>query len=314
MTAAALPDVSDAWRCAMRQGQWEQAWRITDRIELPRRALQARPGFAWRPEYLRWDGTPLRGRSVLVRCEHGLGDTLQFMRFLPWLRARQLHLMAPPALLPLLAGAPGLGHVHDGWTEAPWPAHEVQVEIMELAYALRSMPSTVPPPYPHLALQLAGVPPLGLPAQDGLRVGLLWEASGWDDSRSTTLQSLAPLLRVQGARFFSLQQGPAAQDPGLAHSGVVPLSPRTRGIVQAAAAMRELDLVISVDSMPAHLSATLGRPTWLLLKHDADWRWMEGRDDSPWYPGMRLFRQRRPGDWASAIDAAAEALSRRASS
>lgn len=136
----------------------------------------------------------------------------------------------------------------------------------------------------------------------------MWAASDWDDSRSIPLQALAPLLRLEGPRFFSLQQGRAGDDPALEPWGVERLSPRTRDILQAAAALRELDLVISIDGMPAHLSGTLGRPTWLLLKHDADWRWMQGRDDSPWYPGMRLFRQRTPGDWASVIAAVTQAL------
>lgn len=294
----------------MRRGDWLQAWRETDRIELPRRQAQARGGFLRQPRHLLWDGRPFEGRSVLIRCEHGLGDTLQFMRFVPAVlqRAREVNLMVQPPLLALLRGAPGLGNVHDAWTDAPAPPHDMEIEVMELAYALRVGMHAVPRPYPHLARRLADAAPLALPRDGRLRVGLLWAASDWDRSRSVALSTLEPLLRVERARFFSLQQGAAAADPLLAKLPVVVLSAHTGDIVPAAAAMLELDLVISIDGMPAHLAATLGRPTWLLLKHDADWRWMEGRSDSPWYPAMRLFRQPRAGDWPGVVTMAAQAL------
>ena len=127
--------------------------------------------------------------------------------------------------------------------------------------------------------------------------------------QTSPLPALEPLFALQGARFFSLQQGRAANDPLLQRLPVVSLSGQTREIVAAAAAMLQLDLVITVDGMPAHLAGTLGRPTWTLLKHEADWRWMEARSDTPWYSTMRLFRQPRPGDWQSVVTSAARALS-----
>lgn len=294
----------------MRRGDWEGAWRQTDRIELPRRRAQNRGGFTRQPHHLRWDGSAFEGRSVLVRCEHGLGDTLQFIRFVPSLArvARVLHLLVQPQLLPLLAHAPGLGDVRNAWTDEPPPAHDVDIEVMELAYALRARPDTLPPPYPHLRSQ-AGRFPLAIPQDGRRRVGVLWAASDWDRSRSVPLTVLEPLLRCEQTRFFSLQQSAAAQDPMLPRLPITVLSQHTREVRAAAAAMMELDLVITVDGMPAHLAATLGRPTWLLLKHDADWRWMAERQDTPWYPAMRLFRQPRPGDWHAVVRAAAAALS-----
>jgi hypothetical protein len=305
----AVPDVAGDWFAAMRRGDWEQAWRATDRIELPRRERQKQPGFQRRPEQLRWDGTPLAGRSVLVRCEHGLGDTLQFMRFLPLLGARRLHFMVQPHLVELLQGAPGLGEVHNYWTDDPPPPFEVDIEVMELAYATRTTLASLPPPYPHLRLQLRGIPELLDDDDEGrLRVGLLWAASDWDRTRSIPIAALAPLLAIEGVEFFSLQQGAAAADPALQQFDIRSLSASTQAIERAAAAMCELDLVISVDGMPAHLSATLGVPTWLLLKHEADWRWMLDRSDSPWYPGMRLWRQSRPGDWSAVVKEMAATL------
>lgn len=311
MTEAPAAEVATAWVAAMRRGDFAEAWRQTDRIELPRRARQHAPGFVREPRHLRWNGTPFEGTRVLVRCEHGLGDTLQFIRFVPELAAmaRELHVMVQPALLDLFRGAPQLGAVHNGWTEWwPPPPHDVEIEIMELAYARRVTAQKLPPPYPHLRERVAGKLPVELPRHDGLRVGLLWAASDWDASRSIPLELLRPLVRVPGASFFSLQQGDAGTDPRVAQLGIEPLSRHTAGIVAAAAALLELDLVITVDNMLAHLAGTLGRPTWVLLKHEADWRWMDDRADSPWYPGMRLFRQGQSGGWDAVVDQVAQAL------
>jgi hypothetical protein len=311
MEEAPHEDVAALWLAAMRRGDWAEAWRQTDRVELPRRTRQTQPGFLRGAHHLRWDGTPFDGRSVLVRCEHGLGDTLQFIRFVPQLArlAREVTMLVQPHLLALLQGAPGLGTVLDGWTHEPAPAHDVEIEIMELAYALRSTVDTVPAPYPHLAERVAGKLDYDWPADARPRVGLLWAASDWDRSRSIPVAMLEPLLRVRNAHFFSLQQGNAANDAVPEGVSVAPLSRHTGDIVKAASAMMELDLVICVDGMAAHLAGTLGRPTWLLLKHEADWRWMQHRDDSPWYPAMRLLRQPRPGDWGSLVARAAQALS-----
>jgi len=308
---AAPEEVGARWMAAMRAGDWEAAWRQTDRLELPRRrAQQEAPRFQRQPWHLHWDGTPFDGRSVLVRCEHGLGDTLQFLRFVPELacRARELHVMMQPPLLRLLQGAPGLGQVHDGWAGPDWPAHEVEIEVMELAYALRATASTVAPPYPHLAARAAQLSRVKVDPGPALQVGLLWAASEWDTSRSVPLEVLEPLLASEGVQFHALQQGPAAADPRLQRWGVAPLWRQTAAIEDAACAMLQLDLVICVDAMPAHLAGSLGRPTWLLLKHEADWRWGSAPECTPWYPSMRLFRQPRAGDWAGAVAELAQAL------
>jgi hypothetical protein len=310
MQEADPDEVARLWLAAMRRGDWAQAWRQTDRTELPRRAHQTSGSLRWQPRHLVWDGTPFAGRRVLVRCEHGLGDTLQFIRFVPAIHAvaRQVVVRMQPQLLPLFQGAPQLGEVCNGWTDEPPPVHDVQIEVMELAYAFRSTPQTVPPPYPHLNRRVAGRLPVKLSGDGRLRVGLLWAASEWDPSRSVRLSDLEPLLALPQASFFSLQQGDAAGVAAAARMGVQPLSDHTGDIVAAAAAMLELDLVITVDAMLAHLAGTLGRPTWVMLKHEADWRWMLDRADSPWYPGMRLWRQSRPGDWGPVVKEMAATL------
>ncbi|HYD75031.1 hypothetical protein [Ramlibacter sp.] len=306
--------VGARWMAAMRAGDWEAAWQATDVLELPRRRSQEEPGFQPQPHHLCWDGQPFDGRSVLVRCEHGLGDTLQFLRFLPLLdrRARELHLMVQPPLVRLLQGGPGLGQVHDGWQGPNWPAHEIEIEVMELAYAFRATAATVPPPYPHLGALARQRSDLRLASggDSRLDVGLSWATSDWDPSRSVPWPAMQPLLQVPGIRFHVLQQGPAALQ-AVPSPGLVPLWRRTARIEDAAAAMLDMDLVIATDGMLAHLAATLGRPAWVLLKHEADWRWMDGREDSPWYPSVRLFRQGRSGDWTGLLEDVAAALAAR---
>jgi hypothetical protein len=300
--SAQPPEISAAWLRAMRSGDWEAAWRLTDRIELPRRERERLPGFERHPHELVWNGTPFEDRVVRVRCLHGLGDTLQFLRFVPLVaaRARALHLLVQPACIPLLNGLPGLGQVSTAWTDHP-PDAEVEIEVMELAYALRATPASVPPPYPHLAARAQALCSLILPQPAGhQRVGLLWAASDWDRTRSLPLQELEPLLAMPGLRFYSLQQGDAANDPRIAALGITPLSRHTEAIECAASAMLAMDRVVAVDGMPAHLAGTLGRPTWLLLKNDADWRWGDTAR-TPWYSSVHLLRQRSEGDWRGVV-------------
>jgi hypothetical protein len=309
---ASARDIAEGWEAAMRRGDFEAAWRETDRIEISRRARQAQPGFTRRADELTWNGTPFDGRDVLVRCEHGLGDTLQFIRYVPLIRrvARGMTVLVQPSLLDLLQRCPEFGDVRNGWSDVAPPSHDVGIEVMELAYAFRSTVATLPKDTPYLPSDAVrrAAPPLPPLAADGLRVGLTWAASDWDESRSVPLSVLAPLGRVPGVRFYSLQQGRHAGSYADAPFAIEPYSQHTSAVESAAAAMLDLDLVITVDSMVAHLAGALGRPVWVLLKARADWRWMDDREDTPWYPTMRLFRQPREGDWGTVTNSAAMAL------
>ncbi|GJG87487.1 hypothetical protein tb265_26680 [Gemmatimonadetes bacterium T265] len=300
---AATESAGDAWLRHMRRGAWGHAWAVGDAVR------RARAGATcWhvpRHEQWVWDGSPLDGRRVLVRCYHGLGDTLQFARFVPPLRATasDVTMWAQPALLPLLTTMRGVGALaplHDGTPEV---AYDVDVEAMELAHVLRATPGTLPPP-PHFELA-----PAPLPADGRLRVGIAWECGDWDRStRSIPFPLLAPLARVPGVALHVLQRGAALAD-ALARPdfGVVSGSD---DVLAAARVVRALDLVVTIDSFPAHLAGSLGVPVWTLLPHAADWRWMDGRDDTPWYPTMRLFRQTRPGDWEGVVGRVAGELAR----
>ncbi|HKP76005.1 MAG TPA: glycosyltransferase family 9 protein [Longimicrobiaceae bacterium] len=240
-----------------------------------------------------WNGTPLDGRRVLVRCYHGLGDTLQFIRYLPLVGeiAREVTVWAQPALIPLLRTMEGIGPLlplHDGPCEAEYDA---DVEVMELAHVFRSTVDTLPRAVPYLHVEAAPLP------RDGrLRVGLVWQAGDWDERRSIPFALLRPLAEIPGVALHVLQRGPARTEA--AGFGT---DSGSDDVLECARVMRALDLVVTVDSMPAHLAGALGVPVWTLLHADPDWRWMVGRDDSPWYPTMRLFRQPSAGDWDAVI-------------
>ncbi len=267
----------------MRRGDHGQAWSVNDAVLAARDpATRDDPCL---PYHLRWvwDGRAYRDRHVLVRCYHGLGDTLQYARYLTVLRRRvaSLTIETQPALLPLLATIPGPDRLVPFVADAPIAPSECDIEIMELSHALRLAPSAAPPPYIHVAA-IHGTPGA---------VGLCWQAGDWDTGRSIAPALLAPLAEMRP--LVALSPGP---------TNLPVLNPGGTGSLPATAALiAGLDLVITVDTMIAHLAGALNRPTWLLLKHAADWRWMENRTDSPWYPSMRLYRQPAPGDWSSVV-------------
>jgi hypothetical protein len=301
------------WFDCMRRGRFAEAWRISDAVLAARSAAEAdKSGVPAHRRYV-WTGAPLAERSVLVRCYHGLGDTIQFIRLSARLKAMgcMVAVQAQPELLPLLAGMKEIDRlVQLDWT-TPDPPHDVAIEVMELAHALRITEADLPGPMPYLtAPELPGSPP-----DSRLRVGLAWSAGMWDPRRSLGLEQLRSLVSVPNAAFFSLQRGGA--EAALADETVLKVenpADRSMDIMDTAALIARLDLVISVDTMVAHLAGAMGRPVWLLLHDDPDWRWMQGRADSPWYPTMRLFRQPAPGDWETVVAEIRELLLGNASS
>jgi Glycosyltransferase family 9 (heptosyltransferase) len=238
-----------------------------------------------------------------VRCYHGLGDTIQFIRYVPLLKAlaAAVTVWAQPPLLPLLGTMHGIDRLlplHDG---TPDVAYDADVEVMELPHVFRTTLATVPAEVPYLRVE-----PVPLPCRGRLAVGLAWRAGEWDARRSIPLALLAPLGKVPGIAWYILQRGPGL----MGWRGGFGILPRASNLFEEARLIRALDLVISVDTMPAHLAGALGVPVWTLLPAEADWRWMDGRDDSPWYPTMRLFRQEEDGVWEPVIMRAAAALKR----
>jgi hypothetical protein len=286
----------DAWTSAMRRGDFESAWNISDAV-LSRRRERQQTCWEW-PRHFQyvWTGTSLLAKRVLVRCYHGLGDTVQFIRFAAPLRrlAHHVAVWSQPELVDLVATAAGVDQVlplHDGVPELDY---DVDIEIMEVPHALRVTKASIPRTVPYLFP--SGGAHFEKP-QATLSVGLIWQAGDWDPRRNIPADLLRPLADVTGIRLFSLQRGPAA-----AAASLVPAEDIGGDDVnETAAQMLALDLIISVDTMAAHLAGALGRPVWTLLHSDCDWRWLNDDADCVWYPTMRLFRQRCAGDWSSVM-------------
>jgi FkbM family methyltransferase len=254
-----------------------------------------------------WTGEPLEGKTILLWSEQGFGDTLQFVRYAPMVKARgagQILLLAQPALVRLLTGAPGIDSVV---TEgAPAPRFDCHAPLLSLPRLFGTTLEAVPADCPYLKLPKVGGPALRRPERVRLAVGICWAGKPThknDHNRSAGIEPFLALMEDPEIAFYSLQKGPRAAD--LVTSGAVALvedlSPEIEDFANTASAMRQLDLVITVDTAVAHLAGALGVPVWVALPAVIDWRWMRGRSDSPWYPSMRLFRQPRPGDWASAF-------------
>ena len=288
------PDAaSDPWARAMRAQDFVAAWRIADRVLAARDPTTRDDPHL--PYHLRWvwDGTPPDGRRVLVRCYHGLGDTLQFARFLPALRRRATHvtLEVQPELYTLLAKLEGVDRLTRFDPARPHPPSDCDVEIMELAHLLRALPDDVRGCVPYLRCPAPRDPEQG--ARGAL--ALCWQAGGWDPGRSIPLPDLLAACASPGRRLVSLQRGPqAAQATDAAF-----VNPRDTDpdVARTAALACAASLVVTVDTMVAHLAGALGRPTVLLLKRDADWRWPAPGQASAWYPTMTILGQRAPGQW-----------------
>jgi hypothetical protein len=300
---ALAPDYGDARmnQCLLQllQGDYINGWR---NYEVRWKVYTARTS----PQPL-WLGAPLRGARILLHAEQGLGDSLQFLRYVPLVQAAggQVMLDLPAKLHRLVARLPGiLALVNTG---DPLPYFDCHCPLMSLPLALGTTLETVPARVPYLssppeALQAAAA--LQWPAS-GLRVGLAWTGNPDHPKnrfRSVPLELLEPLVDLKDVRFFSLQMGPGAEELAARKLPVTDLAPVTGDMADTAAQMAHMDLILTIDTSMAHLAGALARPVWILLGHSPDWRWLVNREDSPWYPTARLFRQPSNGDWTSVIE------------
>ena len=255
-----------------------------------------------------WLGEKLEGKTILLHAEQGFGDSLMLLRYAPLVAARggRVVIEVPRALVRLVSGLAGAPFtiVPEG---GPLPAFDLQCPLMSLPLAFGTTLETIPAAIPYFTAEPAAVARwrdrLGAAAE--MKVGVVWAGNPVhknDRSRSLTLGRLAPLLALPGLRWFSLQVGERAGDlAGSAPGQVTDLAPELTDFAQTAAAVMALDLVIAVDTAVAHLAGALGKPVWILLPFDPDWRWFLDRADSPWYPTARLVRQPKPGDWDGVI-------------
>jgi hypothetical protein len=265
----------------MRDGEYEAAWAIAERTLAERDpATRDDPSLPYHQRWV-WDGRPLDGRDVLVRCYHGLGDTIQFARFLPLLRDRaaSVTLEVQPRLACLFERFAGIDRLIPFDPARPASPSECDIEIMELDFALRARPDSVRVPYLRAAPALL---PRGT-------IGFCHRAGEWDEERSIPPGLLAPGMT---GPWISLAAEP---------SGLPLLNPEGCPFDMAATAalVAGAELVVTVDTMVAHLAGAMGKETWLLVKHEPDWRWSAETGRTAWYPTMLIYAQPKPGDWAS---------------
>jgi len=265
---------------------------------------------------------PLAGKTLLVHAEQGLGDVIQFCRYLPMLEAQRVSVVfeVMPSLKALLRTLPpAIRLVGRG---EPLPPVDYYCPLLSLPLAFNTRLDTIPAQVPYLTAETQRTARWmqRLGALPGLRVGIAWQGNLavekliWARGRSIPLAALEPLAQLRRVSLVSLQKG-----PGLEQLRNVPFAERIidlsaeldRGpdaFLDTAAVMAGLDLVISSDTAVAHLAGALGRPVWTVLPASPEWRWGLERSDSPWYPTMRLFRQTTDGDWNTVVAAIAEAL------
>lgn len=284
-------------------GQYAEGWRAYE-WRWRSNAFDGQRRNFWQP---RWTGQPLAGKTILIYGEQGFGDMIQFVRYgalLHRLGARVV-IETEHELVRLFAGAEWAAQVVGKGTMLP--PFDFHIPLLSLPLAFDTIVATVPAEVPYL------VPPAELRDKwarhfadiSGLKVGLVWAGRPEhrrDHERSLSLDLLTPLGRIPGVRFFSLQMGPKAAELESPRVGfaVEPLG-LFEDFADTAAAITQLDLVISVDTSVSHLTGALGRPNWVLLTAVPDWRWLLEREDCPWYPLTRLFRQPVPGDWRSVL-------------
>jgi tetratricopeptide (TPR) repeat protein len=295
------------------EGWREYAWRLAGGGSYLSRRSFPQP---------QWSGDDLNGRTLLLHAEQGLGDTLQFVRYAPLIAARggRVLLEVQPPLKRLLMSVKGIAQVLGGDGEQ-LPTFDCHLPLLSAPELFGTTLETIPAGTPYLTADptLVAAWKTRLADLPGLKIGLVWAGEPWSENheahaidarRSIPLARLSPLLTVPGLSFVSLQKGKAA-----AQLRDIAKEQRPRDFMadvadfaDTAALVANLDLVISVDTAVAHLAGALGKPVWILSRFDGCWRWLMGRDDSPWYPTARLFRQRKPGDWDEVVARVAEEL------
>ncbi|MGD1017396.1 MAG: tetratricopeptide repeat protein [Roseiarcus sp.] len=294
-------------------GDFERGWEGYEARWIAGKSLDEALGV----RFPKWPGPGRVGERVLAMNDHGFGDTIQFVRYLPMMKSAGAipTLLAPARLHRLLSS---LGDVRIVADPPEGESFDAQIAISSLPRAFATRLDSVPAAVPYLraepALAQKWAARIGC---SGFKIGIVWQGNPdpeADIGRSMPLAAFAPLAATPNARLISLQKGLGVEQladppPGMRVESLgEDFDAGPDAFVDAAAAMMHLDLVVSCDTSIAHLAGALGRPVWVALKSDAEWRWLRDRDDSPWYPTMRLFRQKRRGDWSGVFAAMAERL------
>lgn len=286
------------------QGDLTRGWQeLQWRFRLPQSRLRIYPHRLSSP---RWTGQVLKGRTILVHCEQGYGDTIQFIRYLPLVKQMGARVIAEvhPPLVNLFSTmeAADLILPLDPAKPCSIPV-DFHVPLLDLPLIFNTRLETIPCRTPYLRPSHKAISRWQGRLDSGRpRVGVVWQGGDFhsrNNLRNLSLEQLAPLLELEGIDFISLQKFPQHQAcrDDLGRYGLTDLGSSCRDFDDTAAVISQLDLLITVDTATAHLAGAMARPVWLLLPFLPDWRWMLFRSDSPWYPGMRLFRQLQPGNW-----------------
>ncbi|MBF0098993.1 MAG: tetratricopeptide repeat protein [Magnetococcales bacterium] len=302
----------------LKQGHYAQGWQAYEwRFRLANNAPRLCP-------VPRWSGEALQGKRLYLYTEQGFGDALMFARFIPLLRemGATVLLECRPELLALFRDARLADQVVAramGESQPPPFAYDLHLPLLSLPQVLGCTLENLPNRVPYLQVDAAKKEQWAdrFPPDTALRVGLSWSGNpeaSVNRYRACRLEDLLPLAQVPGITFYSLQKGPPALQLTKeiqAQYGIQALAEELSDFQATAAVLHHLDLLISTDTAIVHLAGALGRPVWTLLHAAAEWRWLERRSDSPWYPGMRLFRQSVLGDWLSPVKQMQEALMQR---
>ena len=272
-------------------------------------------------DHPQWDGTPLPGHRLLLIADQGFGDVIQFCRYIPWVcgRCPELVVAADATLHPLIRQIHAAVKLVDNWSWCPPFAAYCPLSGLPRLHGttLDTIPSEIPYLHadpPRTAVWRARLQDLLPPGSR--RIGIVWAGRAThnnDLNRSANLSTFAPLAALDGIALVSLQKGPgqSAIAGYFSSAPLLNLGAVIADFVDTMAVIETLDLVVTVDTSVAHLAGAMGRPVWILLPYAPDWRWLLGRDDSPWYPTARLFRQPSPGDWHHLMCNVCEALQRR---
>ena len=286
-------------------GWFEYEWRWRSSEMPPRRIAGAL-----------WEGDRAPGKRLFIHSEQGLGDALQFVRYLPLLIARgaSVVLLVPESLRNLIAGSMPAVTLWD--EQGPMPTYDRHCALLSLPRLFRTTLETIPAEVPYLMVpeETAARWREHLGDASGLKVGIVWAGNPKhinDPARSIAIEALAPLFQVPNTRFYSLQVGPRAEDlKRLGNALVRPLAAELTDFSETAGAIANLDLVVTIDSSVAHLAGAMGKPFWVLTPAVPDWRWLHEREDNPWYPTARLFRQSTRLQWGPVIERVAQELAR----
>jgi tetratricopeptide repeat protein/glycosyl transferase family 9 (putative heptosyltransferase) len=298
--------------CLLATGQWEEGWRESQ-WRLVAMPFQADRTFT-QPQ---WDGSPISGKTLFLHAEGGHGDAIQFVRYVPIAATSgaTILLECQPALIDLFKQIPGVSKLIA--RSDPLPHFDFHIPLQGMPCICKTTEQTIPARSPYLKAPPDRIEKFAsqIPSFSGLKVALVWAGRPFpDDIRTRDLSAFTPLASIPGVQFYSLQNGPESKQTPPTGMNWIDLSPQIADFADAAGLLAHLDLLITVDTAAAHLAGAMGKPVWTLIPRWSDFRWLLDREDSPWYPTMRLFRQTKWLDWRQPMNRIAQELTNLAQS